>query len=307
MHTTKSDAPASLNNQHDTDGRGLGFQTELQTPSGLQSAGTDRTNQASLTPEEQHDERPKSWPGTLLDVWGPPLKKAAGGAALLVFVAYLGHVSDRLESYGPVRALDRQVLALLDRGTAPDPADLGVASAPSETPRDEPSSAAPAVGSEPSVLAQTAAVAPPPGCPKAAEPGGSARLSDGRIVLNEASVAELDSLPGIGAARAQAIVDLRDKLKGFKKLSDLLRIRGIGHKSFLKLKEQLVLDRPQPNPSEDPQAETETTPDKPSTDPPAQTSPAHQQSAPDQVAAARAFQPLAAAMVALGESAEPAE
>src|SRR5690606_11091785 len=67
---------------------------------------------------------------------------------------------------------------------------------------------------------------------------------DGRLILNEANAAELDRLPGIGKKRAEDIVALRTRMKRFKRLEDLLRVRGIGPRSQVGLKEHLVLDRP---------------------------------------------------------------
>ena len=54
--------------------------------------------------------------------------------------------------------------------------------------------------------------------------------------LNSASVAQLEALPGIGRATAERIVEYRQKSGGFKKPEDLMNVRGIGEKSFLKLK-----------------------------------------------------------------------
>jgi competence protein ComEA len=66
---------------------------------------------------------------------------------------------------------------------------------------------------------------------------------DGKVVLNRAGIDELRRIPGIGAKRAQAIVDLRAKLGGrFKRLSDLLRVKGIGPKSLKKMEAHVVLD-----------------------------------------------------------------
>jgi competence protein ComEA len=102
---------------------------------------------------------------------------------------------------------------------------------------------------------------PPPPCPPTeptAAPSGAATqslapasnaaavLPDGRVVLNLATPTELTKLPGIGQKRAEAIIALRVKLKGFRKLSDLLRVKGIGVKSLKKLEPKLVLDVPAP-------------------------------------------------------------
>jgi competence protein ComEA len=62
--------------------------------------------------------------------------------------------------------------------------------------------------------------------------------------LNLATSAELTTLPGVGPKRAEAILALRTRLKGFRKLSDLLRVKGIGVKSLRKLEPKLVLDVP---------------------------------------------------------------
>lgn len=48
------------------------------------------------------------------------------------------------------------------------------------------------------------------------------------IDLNSASVAQLDGLPGIGPATAQAIIDYRSQHGRFRSVDDLLNVRGIG-------------------------------------------------------------------------------
>jgi competence protein ComEA len=79
----------------------------------------------------------------------------------------------------------------------------------------------------------------------ASSPGLTA---DGKVILNLATITDLRKLPGIGQKRAQAILDLRQKLGGrFRKLTDLLRVKGIGVKRLAKLKDKMVLDPPPPS------------------------------------------------------------
>jgi competence protein ComEA len=56
------------------------------------------------------------------------------------------------------------------------------------------------------------------------------------IDLNTASVADLEGLPGVGRRTAERIVEHRQKNGPFKKIEELMNIKGIGEKSFLKLK-----------------------------------------------------------------------
>jgi competence protein ComEA len=63
----------------------------------------------------------------------------------------------------------------------------------------------------------------------------------GPININTASVADFDALPGIGAKTAALIVEYRQKNGPFKKVEELMNVRGIGEKNFLKLKPQLTV------------------------------------------------------------------
>jgi competence protein ComEA len=69
---------------------------------------------------------------------------------------------------------------------------------------------------------------------------------DGRVVLNVAGEHDLVRLPGIGTKRARAIVELRAQLGRFRRVEDLLRVRGIGPRSLRRLRPLVVLDPPAP-------------------------------------------------------------
>lgn len=87
-----------------------------------------------------------------------------------------------------------------------------------------------------------------------AEAPPAPRSSDGRIILNTATEADFDRLPGVGPKRAQEIVKLRERLGRFRRVSDLLRIRGVGPKTLKKWQDLIVLDPP---PVEEPKAPEE--------------------------------------------------
>jgi competence protein ComEA len=71
--------------------------------------------------------------------------------------------------------------------------------------------------------------------PRRTAPAAKASAS-GPLNLNTATVSQLEALPGIGKSTAERILEYRDKSGGFKKIEDLMNVRGVGEKSFLKLK-----------------------------------------------------------------------
>ncbi|MET0681872.1 MAG: helix-hairpin-helix domain-containing protein [Casimicrobiaceae bacterium] len=68
------------------------------------------------------------------------------------------------------------------------------------------------------------------------------------INLNTASKEELVALPGIGPAKAQAIVDYRNSHGQFKSIEEVKDVKGIGAKRFEKLKGELTVGGPSAKP-----------------------------------------------------------
>jgi len=75
-------------------------------------------------------------------------------------------------------------------------------------------------------------------------PPGAGITADGKVILNLATADELKRLPGVGQRRAEAIVALRERLKRFRKVSDLLRVRGLGARGVKRIQPHVVIDPP---------------------------------------------------------------
>lgn len=61
---------------------------------------------------------------------------------------------------------------------------------------------------------------------------GLQHVKDGKININFANKSQLETLPGIGAVKAQGIIDYREKNGPFKSVDDLLKVTGIGEKTL---------------------------------------------------------------------------
>ncbi len=63
----------------------------------------------------------------------------------------------------------------------------------------------------------------------------------GKVNLNTATLAELDTLPGIGPAIAQRIIEYRQQNGAFAKIDDIKKVRGIGDAMFEQIKELITV------------------------------------------------------------------
>ena len=62
-----------------------------------------------------------------------------------------------------------------------------------------------------------------------------------KININNASSEDLQKLPRIGPKVAQRIIDFRKQNGPFKKIEELMKVRGIGEKTFAKLKDLIAV------------------------------------------------------------------
>lgn len=84
-------------------------------------------------------------------------------------------------------------------------------------------------------------VVPVLGAEPAAAASGGAAAGDGRVSLNQADVAALDTLPRIGPALAQRIIDWREANGPFTDVSQLLDVAGIGDAVYSGLADLVTL------------------------------------------------------------------
>ena len=72
---------------------------------------------------------------------------------------------------------------------------------------------------------------------------GSPEKADLPVVnLNTASIAELESLPGVGSVRARAIIAERKRRGGFESVGQLAAVKGVGPKLLERLRPQVTVE-----------------------------------------------------------------
>lgn len=89
-------------------------------------------------------------------------------------------------------------------------------------------------------LAAAVDAAAPPLAPPPLEITAGGPVDDGDVIdINAATELDLRRLPTIGPRRARAIVELRTKLGGFRRVEELARVRGIGRGAIKRLRARI--------------------------------------------------------------------
>ncbi len=150
-----------------------------------------------------------------------------------------------LASPSGVEGEERQAAADLTAGQGTDQSTDQPSQPPSQ-PSDDPSdslsdqaaSQSPSQASDPSLSQPPNPISSQTPSPASSSPAAEAgeeaprEASPGTLDLNRATEADLDALPGIGPSKAKAILAHRDKIGGFRRVEQLLDVKGIGPKVF---------------------------------------------------------------------------
>ena len=64
-----------------------------------------------------------------------------------------------------------------------------------------------------------------------------------RVDINQASVQELESLPGIGPVMARRIIEYRQENGPFCSIEALDHVKGIGEKTIERIRSRIIIDR----------------------------------------------------------------
>ena len=76
---------------------------------------------------------------------------------------------------------------------------------------------------------------------KTSEAGGAVVQGNSLVNINQADNKTLETLPGIGPAMAQRIIDFRKENGSFQSVDDLQKVKGIGKAKFAKIKDKVTV------------------------------------------------------------------
>ncbi|WEK53094.1 MAG: helix-hairpin-helix domain-containing protein [Candidatus Cohnella colombiensis] len=154
------------------------------------------------------------------------------GMILIIYSLFFTRSNDAIPGWEPVAAQLKLTLESLHPERPVDQGNLNSSSTP--TPSEIVKAPAPVVVSnEPLYDGGNVSSTQLPNVPV---PVSEANEVEAHLVnLNSATQAQLEDLPGIGAAKAKAIIAYRELHQGFRAVNELLKVKGIGPKIYEKL------------------------------------------------------------------------
>ena len=201
-------------------------------------AGVVDTGQPLVNPTEVIAQTPNDAPPDISETPTPQTEATPIPEPALIAVHIVGEVRYPDVYDVPPGSRIRDVLALA--GGATEDADLEQINL-SVTVQDAMQIRIPAIGDEPQELI----IIGQPGVATGDEPPANQpnqTPTDGRININLANFAELQTLPNIGEVRARRIIDFREANNGFNSIEDLLEVTGIGDGIFAGLRNYITVD-----------------------------------------------------------------
>ncbi len=70
---------------------------------------------------------------------------------------------------------------------------------------------------------------------------GMGFAADSKVDINTGTAKELQKLPGIGQGLAKRIIDYRTANGPFKTVEDVVKVKGIGKKMFVRMQDRLTV------------------------------------------------------------------
>ena len=80
-----------------------------------------------------------------------------------------------------------------------------------------------------------------PGCIQENTVPGTGNAGTGLVNINTADAAALETLNGIGPARAQAIIEYRQTVSAFGTIEDIKKVSGIGNGIFSRIRDHITV------------------------------------------------------------------
>lgn len=151
------------------------------------------------------------------------------GLTIAFFCFIVGYFSGQSSAKGTFRVQTQEDAPVPKESAVYSSQPDAVESAAAQDDKDAPAAETPAVTPEQTPTQSTAETAAPADKPAQTDPPAQTQaVQAGKININSADAAMLDTLPGIGPVLAQRIIDYRQQHGAYKQIADIMLVKGIG-------------------------------------------------------------------------------